>query len=261
MDQQFKKIFSVALAVIVGVGIIFFALRGIGLRDNKVSFEPMIIDGSWKDSLLTIPSSKALDVLQNNQIIEATTTADIIARELVANYALVQQSRATTTLSDTDAQSIAQMLVDKIDIPKGTIYSANDTRTSNDNSSAAITNYINNVSEIMQNFSLSHKTNEVVIFKESLALKDETKLQGLASIAIEYKNLQKNLLAVSTPSTMASLHLRLVQSYSNIESAVTSMQKILTDPILGLAAYTQYKKENDVLSALDTEYQSYGSLR
>lgn len=257
MDSQFKKIFSVALALIVGVGIIFFALSGVGLSDNKVVFEPTIIGDTWKDSLLTVPSSKTLDVAQNNPLAQATTTADIIARELVTNYTLVQQNRATTTLSDTDAQSIAQMMVDKIEIPKVIIYSAKDINTSNDNSSAAIANYIKSIDEIMKVFSSSRATNEVAIFTEALSTKDETKLQGLVSIITGYENLQKNLLAVTAPPTIAPLHLRLVQSYANIEAAVTSMQKVLTDPMLGLAAYTQYKKEINILRALGTEYQKH----
>lgn len=257
MNQQFKKIFSVALALIIGIGIILFALTGAGLSDNKVSFEPTIIGDTWRDSLLTIPPSKTLGVAQSDYTLEATTTADIIARELVTNYTIIQQDRATTTLSDTDAQSIAQMLVDKIGIPKGVTYYAKDINTSNDNSGAAIANYIKGIDEIMRVFSSSRTTNEVAIFTEALATKDETKLQGLVSIITGYKNLQKNLLAVPTPSTIASLHLRLVQSYSNIEAAITSMQKILTDPMLGLAAYSQYKNEIDILRALDTEYQKY----
>lgn len=259
MDRQFKKIFSVAFALIVGVGIIFFALKGVGLSDNKVSFEPTVIGDAWKDSLLTIPPSKTLDEVRKNLTTEATTTADIVARELVTNYTLVQQNRATTTLSDADAQSIAQMLVDKIEVPKGTIYSAKDINISNDNSSASIANYIKSIDETMKVFSLSRTTNEVVIFTEALSTKDETKLQGLVPIITGYKNLQKNLLAVTTPSTIASLHLRLVQSYANIESAITSMQKILTDPMLGLAAYAQYKKEIDILRTLDTEYQEHNT--
>jgi len=257
MDRQFKKIFSVALALIVGVGIILFAWKGGAINDNNVAFEPTIIGDTWKDSLLTIPSSKTLGTADGGNIIAATTTADIIARELVTNYTLVQQNRATTTLSDIDAQSIAQMMVDKIEIPKGIIYSAKDINTSNDNSGAAIANYIKSIDEIMKVFSSSRTTNEVAIFTEALSTKDETKLQGLVSIITGYKNLQKTLLAVPTPSTIAPLHLRLVQSYAKIEAAVTSMQKVLTDPMLGLAAYTQYKKEIDILRALDTEYQKH----
>lgn len=257
MDRQFKKIFSVALALIVGVGIIFFALRGVGLSDNKVAFEPTIIGDTWKNSLLTVPSPKILDVPQNNSLAQATTTADIVARELVTNYTLIQQGRATTTLSDADAQSIAQMLVDKIEIPKGVTYFAKDINTSNNNSSATIANYIKSIDEIMRGFSSSRTTNEIAIFTEALSTKDEAKLAGLSSIITGYKNLQKSLLAVTTPSTIAPLHLRLVQSYANIEAAVTSMQKILTDPMLGLAAYTQYKKEIDILRTLDTEYQKH----
>lgn len=262
MTSKFKKIFSVAIALVVGLGIVFFAWRGMISTNSKVSFEPTVNSDAWKDSLRTISSSNPAikpSVAQNEQWKEATSTSDIIARELLTNYILLQQSRATTTLSDTDAQAFAQTLIEKIKLPLGVTYTIKNLVVSSDNSSAAIVAYIKRVGEIMQTFSSARKTNEVTIFAEALTTKDVEKLERLTIIIKEYKNLQKTLIAVSTPSTLAPLHLRLLQSYANIETAITSMQKILSDPMLGLVAFTQYKKELNVLRTIDAEYVSYSS--
>jgi hypothetical protein len=257
MDSKFKKIFSVTLAIILGLGVVFFAWKSILPASNKVSFEPTISGDAWKDSLRAVSLSNPVirpSTLQREQSKEATTTSDIIARELITNYFLLQQSRATTTLSDTDAQAFAQMLTEKINIPQVSVYTAKNILLSNDNSKVAIATYVKKISEVMQMFTTTRKTNEIDIFIEVLKTKDTEKLKTFTQIIAEYKKLQKNLLAISTPSTLAPLHLRLIQSYSKIESAIVSMQKILNDPMLGLAAFTQYKKEIDVLNDIDAEY-------
>lgn len=262
MNSKFKKIFSVALAITLGLGIIFFAWKGVFSTSSKVSFEPTVSGDTWKDSLRTIsslnPSIKP-SVTQSEQWEEATSTSDVIARELLTNYILLQQSRATTTMSDTEAQAFAQILTEKINLPQGTTYTTKNLIVLSDSSSAAIATYIKRVGEIMQTFSSTRKTNEVTIFTEALTTKDAATLQKLTVNVIEYKNLQKTLLAVPTPSVLAPLHLRLVQSYANIETIITSMQKILSDPMIGLAAFMQYKKELSALRTIDTEYQNYST--
>ena len=260
MNKQFKKILSVTLALIVGFGIIFFAWKSTAPAGNKVSFEPAISGDSWKGSLLAVPQTSSIKNLEQNVAgAEATTTTDIIARELLVSYALAQQNMSTTTLSDAEAQALAQMLVEKIKLPQGVVYSTKNLVMSSDNSDSSFAAYAKRVGDIMQAFSTAHKTNELAIVANAITTKDEAELRGLAIIITEYRGLQKSLLAVSTPSLVAPLHLRLVQSYSNIEAAIIGMQKIISDPVIGLAAFTQYKKESNILRTINAEYQNYTS--
>lgn len=263
MSGQLKKIFSIALALIVGVGIVFFAWKS-GTPNNRVSFEPTISGGSWKDSLLAIPGSHSLKITagtENTSRPLATTTTAILAREMLLDYGLVMQSRATTTLNDTDAQALAQMLVERIQLPKGTIYSAKDLNILNDNSDAALTVYANKIGEITQAFATAHTKNELTIVTDALSSKDASKLQELKTIAGQYAGLQKSLLATPVPSIISSLHLRLAQSYANIETMVIAMQSMLSDPVLGISAFNQYKKEIDALDAIAVEYRDYTPAR
>ena len=262
MKQQYKKLFSIVLALLVGVGIILFSWGGELLTQKSASGERG--DSAWKDALRIIPrdsSSNTLGAQRGNTQSEATTTTDIIARNLLVDYALLQKSSATTTISDTDAQMIAQSLVNKVELPQATTYSLKNLNISTDNSDAALAAYSEKVSGAMQSFTSVHITNELALVTTALTTKDARKLEGLGKIATQYAGLKKNLLAIKTPSVVAPLHLRLVQSYANIEVLVIAMQKLFTDPMQGLAALTQYKKETAALEAIAKEYRDYTPSR
>ncbi|OHA84240.1 MAG: hypothetical protein A2937_00375 [Candidatus Yonathbacteria bacterium RIFCSPLOWO2_01_FULL_47_33b] len=258
MKPQFKKLFSIILALLVGVGIILFAWGGELFTSNSASNKHE--GGEWKNALQIIPqgsSSKMLGAQRGGAQSEATTTTDILARNLLVDYALLQKNSATTTMSDADAQMIAQSLVSKIELPKGTVYTLRDLNISSDNSGAALATYSEKVSAAMQSFALVHTTNEIALVSSALTTKDAQKLEGLTRIAAQYATLNKNLLAIKTPSEIAPLHLRLVQSYSNIGALIIVMQKMFTDPMQGLAALIQHKKETAALEILAKEYRDY----
>jgi hypothetical protein len=146
-------------------------------------------------------------------------------------------------------------------MPKAPTYSLKNLNISTDNSDAALAAYSEKVSGAMQSFASVHTTNELALVTAALNTKDVRKLEGLGTIATQYANLDKNLLAIKTPSGIASLHLRLVQSYANIEVLIMVMQKMFTDPMQGLAALTQYKKETAALEILAKEYRDYTPTR
>lgn len=262
MNPQFKKIFSIILAILVGGGIILFAWGGNTLIKGDVLNEKE--NGVWKDSLHVIPqgsSSKTLGTQRGGAQSAATTTTDILARNLLVDYALLQTKSATTTISDADAQMLAQSLISKIEMPRGVVYTLKDLNISNDNSEAALATYSKSVEGAMKAFTSVHTINELTLVSSALTTKDSQKLEGLANIATQYAKLKRSLLAIKTPSDIAPLHLRLVQSYANIETMIVVMQKMFIDPMQGLAALTQYKKETTALEVLAKDYRDYTTAR
>lgn len=263
MNGQFKKLFSIILALLLGAGVILFAWKGSSLFSSNVSVDT--ISNAWKDALQVVPrdsSSKTLGVKQYGaKSVAATTTTDKLSRELLVDYALLKKNSATTTMSDTETQALVQTLIDKIEVPHGVTYSLKDLAISSDNSNAAFAAYSEKISSLMQAFNSAHTVNELTLVSDALAANDAKKLTGLTAIVTAYANLDKNLLAVKTPSAIAPLHLRLVQSYSNIGATITGMQAMFSDPIRGLAALTQYKKEISALETLAGEYRDYTPTR
>lgn len=265
MNQQSKKIFSVALALFLGMGIVFFAWRTNVSKSDKISFEPTASGDSWKDSLLIVPQASSTKTLGISNFRKsetsgegtATTSTDVLARNLLIGYALTQKNMSTTTWSDSDALALAQSLVKDVEIPSGTQYTLKNLNTSADNSSVALTAYGKKVFALLKTSSSKSGGGEVSVFLTAVSANDSKRLAELASFVAEYATIKKSLLAVKTPSGVAPLHLRLVQNYANVESALIAMQKIFSDPVQGLAGFTEYQKEIAVLSAIGNDYKNY----
>lgn len=259
MNKQYKKILSVLFAILVGAGIIFFAIRG----GNTANTETALDGNSWKDSLSVVPQTNALKTLSASQgsvaVGDATTTADIVARELLTNYALAQKNNmSTTTLSDADAIAIAQTAVSKINIPEAKQFTANDINISNDNSSSSVATYMKEIGALTQAFTLSQTKNDIeVAFAIPKAGDNIKRLADIAQNIAHYEKLIGGLLAVKTPSLISSLHVRLLQKYANIQANIKPMADIFTDPLKGLAALAQYRREVAEFGILANEYNSY----
>lgn len=257
MNEQSKKIFSVILALLIGAGIIFFALKNDSVLGTKNTPQSKL----QKNSLTVTSSGYPKKILRGNSVRAsegvATTTTDIIARELLVTYAVNQKVDETKTMSDAEAETLAQSLMEKIKLPQAKQYTEKNLNISPDNSIPSLTTYAKNVNGFMQTFSATRTTNELVVVAEAISDNDVKKLEGLSTIALGYGILKKELLAVKTPSVVASLHLRLVQSYTNIENTIVLMQTLFNDPVQGLAALIEYKKEITLLNTLATEYRDY----
>lgn len=260
MDQQVKKIFSVALSLLVGLGIIFFAWKGGVPTSNKFSLDPAAGGTSWKDSLSVVPqasSTETLGVARGSTSVLATTTSDIIAREMLTNYALLARSNATTTLSDAEVQTLAQGLVEKVGIIQGKQYAAKDLKVSLDNSPAALATYSNEVVRIINILVASRTKGDLEVAFMDPRVDAAAKRTALEQNAAHYEKLIRGLLNTKTPYGIAPLHLHLIQIYSDIETSVGVLADVYTDPIKGLAALGQYRKEVDDLVALSGEYSDY----
>ena len=71
--------------------------------------------------------------------------------------------------------------------------------------------------------------------------KDAAKLEGLASIGREYKAIATELAAIPVPKTLSPLHGQVVQDLGIIADTYPQMQKIVDDPLRGLAALQKYQ--------------------
>ncbi|MBI5400555.1 MAG: hypothetical protein HZB12_00345 [Candidatus Yonathbacteria bacterium] len=268
MNQQTKKFFSIAVALAIGLTIVLFAWKGGALFGGKVSVDTKA-DDSWKDSLRVVPQSSSTQMLrvrnanisETKGVIMATTSTSLLARDILANYALMQKNDPSAMLSDADAEALAQSLIKNVELPKATQYVLIDLNIVSDNSNAAFGVYVGKILSIMQAPSHDQGTGEVTVFLNAVSANDSKKIDGLAVFIAEYAQAKKSLLAVKTPSGIASLHLRLVQNYANIENALTAMQKVFSDPVQGLVGFAQYKKEIEAMTVIGVDYQNYKPAR
>lgn len=255
MDWQIKKTFSVLFAVLVGAGVILFAWKG----DSVIYSGSVSGNSLWKDSLKIIPQSNTLTTISSSQGSaggEATSTADIVARTLLANYALAQSANmSTTTLSDSDATAIARSAVSKIKLPQAVQYTIKDLVISGDNSAEALNTYVKTLTSLLQTFVSSQTKNDIAVaFTVPSSLDNSERLADIAKNIAHYTKLIKGLLSTKTPSSFAKPHLLLIQKYADIQANIQPMSEIFTDQVLGLAALAQYRNEISELPLIAAEF-------
>lgn len=262
--EKYKKVLSISIAFIFGVGIIFFALEGNSLLSNGASSKT-----AGNDSLAVASSDSVGDFLSgqtgladtghaDNATEYATTTTAVISRQLLIEYAQRQSAAGDTPISDADAQDIANRLALQAVLPTVLPYTIKDLHILNDSSVNAFVTYITKLNPLLNTFATKHTQNEIQIATEALSSHDQSNLDQLVGIANLYRALEQNLLALPVPSKIAPLHLRLVQGYKDLRVATEGMHDMLTDPIKGVASVGHYK---DALSALVIVSQDYANLK
>lgn len=259
MNKQYKKIFSVLSAILVGAVIISFALKGD--RINKTEDSAPTKNSDWKDSLSVVPQTDFLKTLSASigsaHVNTATSTADIVARELLINYTITQEANmSTTTLSDADARAIAQVAASKIELPKARQYTEKNLRLLTDNGPEATAAYIMEIDDLLRAFNLSQINNDIsVVFATPKSVIDIKRNSRISENIAHYEKLINELLKMSVPSSLATPHIHLVQKYSNIQATIKPMSEIFTDPLKGLSALTRYRSEIAGFDLIAKEYE------
>lgn len=262
MDQRFKKIFSVLFAILLGAGVVLFAVTGGSIFHIGTSGK--VNNTNWKDSLSIVPQKYSLRAASTAGAdveipsVAATTTTDLIARKLLFEYVAAQNNSATTTLSDAAVANIANSLGQEITLPQKTSYEMGDLNISSDNSTSAGLSYQSSLNTLIRNHvATEQKENELMILTSAMNNKDANTLSRLSAKVTEYQKLVKSLLSLKTPSLVAPLHLQLVQSYETLRSATVGFQSMLVDPAIGVAALAEYKSGVDALTKTETDYKNF----
>lgn len=265
MVFQFKKTFLIFLSIAFGGLIILGAIKITSATKSGASNGLQNIgDDIWKSALSVIPGDKSdtrvmKGTLEPSEVGEssATTTA-IIARKLLSEYVLYQKNTSNAEISDADAATIASSLIQEVTLPPKQQYKLSDLNISSNNSMSAGISYKNSLNTLVSRQAASEKTeNELTIVSQAMDSGDEATLEKLNTKVANYEQLIGNLLVLETPSSLAELHLNLLQSYETLRAATVGFQSILLDPAIGMAALTEYKSGVDALAQAEQAYQDF----
>lgn len=248
MSWQFKKIFSVAFALLFGLGIVLFAWKGGIPVSNKVSFEPTINNDLWKDSLRVVPQA-SIDPRSPIKNVIGTTTTAYLAHEFVTNYTRAQANKRSTPLNDADVQSIAQIVSEKAYLATAARQYGEQDIVVIPASTSTITVYKKELIGALTVFAQKNKTNEFMFVAQALDSNDASKLAPLADNIANYQALVDSLLAIHVPRTVLAFHLPLLQGYSDMLAGVVDMKETIADPVRGVQGITKY---NDGAKLVDT---------
>ncbi len=262
MVLKYKKFFLLAFATIFGTGVILFAWKGNALTGANLSSDEgatpksNLTESVWKNSLKVIPqdsfsrlfgaSSGNKDVFQGDG---ATTATDLLGRELLTSYALVQNSIGKA-MGETETEGIAGALADKVMTDDTKQYTEKDIVIILSNETASV-EYVKEISQALDLFARKNTVKEFIVVAEAMDGNDASKLAPLSLSVTNLQQLLRTLLAIKVPQEATPLHLYLIQSYATTLSGIIDMQQIIADPARGMRGITKYKNGIDAIAALN----------
>ncbi len=260
MNWKSKKTFQVFFSIVFGVLVILGSAKVAGLfGSNNLSS-----DNEWVDGLSVLPGDNTLTLAQKGNIsIEenatgATTTTALIARRLVSEYLIAQKGAATSTLSDIDARNIGALLAQEITLPSKKECKLSDLNVSLNNSHDAYTAYATALNVLVSKHTATEQAeNDLTILVTAMNTNDAKVLDKLKVKVDLYQTLIKNLVALKVPSSLATIHLHLIQNYEMLRSATVGFQSMLSDPALGTVALTEYREGSDGLALVAKEFDTF----
>lgn len=256
MKWPSQKFLSVLLAVLLGASIIFFAWRTVSVTKNSGQHEAgaASADESWRDALKVIPEDSLRHLLgasagsaSSTAAAEATTTTDLLGRELLTSYGLAQKAIGGMPMDDDQASTISDILSSKaMADPDLKRYTEKDLTIVPASTSSLFT-YQKSLSKAFTDFSRKNTVNEITVVTEAMNANDPAKLLPLKDSARNLSVFVDTLLSMKTPRSMANLQLFFVQNYSLVLSGIADMEQILADPTIGLRGVAKYQKGMNTL--------------
>lgn len=184
----------------------------------------------------------------------STTITSLVAKDLLVAYGVLQEQTKGTPITDDQAAAVANEVIEGIKLPEGKQYSLSDLKISNDNGNSSITAYEESAIKVIKDAQKTKSANEYILLIDILKKNTPEKSSEFTPIVKNYDLLINGLLAVKVPSSVAPLHLRLVQSYSNMQNLTKIMSQLPTDPIAAIATIPAFQKELALQIILQEDY-------
>lgn len=259
MKLPSQKFLSVLFAVLLGAGIIFFAWRTVSYT-GKTSYEngaggDMLANDSWRDALKVIPQDSLTRLVSAQMrtagaVDFATTSTDVLARELLTSYALAQKSIGATPMSEADTQTISDLLSGKMMADTTLKQYTNKDLIIVQMSTSTFAVYVDKVSRASLEFSHKNTIKELTVVAQAIESKDAQKLAPLKGLVNNLTAYIKSLLAIPVPQEVAPFHLFLIQNHALVLSGIEDMQRIISDPARGLRGMAKYQKGMNMLTSM-----------
>ena len=166
------------------------------------------------------------------------TPTDIVARDFFSKYLEAKQ-----TGKDIDAKTQEEIIASVISrqdlVQSAKAYSKEQLTISTKNDEASLRAYGNAMGLIFKN-TATWKESEIDIMQEALNKNDEKRLEALDTNINGYQSILNQSLKVVVPSKAVDVHLRYINAYSKIVTALTAMKNTFKDPVSALILLGKY---------------------
>ncbi len=207
----------------------------------------------WKAQLADIqaqsPSNKAPQAPDQSKVstlLNAATSdnlTDTVARTLLVNLSNAKAQGLGDDIPTQD-QLIADAVAKINERPAKLIYTNANLTILQDNSSKTLMAYGNAFMRAVADHPGASYGLAIYTVATSTDNGDPKRLAPLKGVGAEYSALAKELAGVPVPSTLAPLHLTIVNNFERMAEATTDMKNLYDDPLRGLAAFQLFDALN-----------------
>lgn len=253
-----KKIYSLAVicfGIIVSVWL--YSRESSGANIGKPSEVVTTVKNSdkiesneeWQKILTKINSSNStISLLKNaDNYPEDNTLTSQLAKDLFSKYLLLSQNGRQPT-----EEELAKLVENILSSPiytksEGATYYESNIKTTNQNDRQTILEYNRVLSNKISTINKDEDVDPLKVFSSYINNSDPKQLEKLAPLVSRYQSIVNFLLNMTVPSELVSLHLDLLNSYSNLLSNTRDIKIVDTDPVRGLAGAGRYPLNIDSL--------------
>lgn len=183
-----------------------------------------------------------------------TSATGAFSRGFFASFMTLKESG---DLTPENLQKLSESIVENFTADGAKNFTSGDLKISADNSAAALKKYGNDMGTVFGEYLKLKLPDELAIVAQALSSGDQNKLNELDKIISANKNLIEKHLAMNVPQKVSPIHLKLVNHYGTITSAIENMKKAIGDPLTGTIAVSQYKKELTPLNNTMAELKNF----
>jgi hypothetical protein len=184
------------------------------------------------------------------------TETDQFAREFFASYASMQSSgQVDSNTIDSFSNALGQKIVNPQLIDR---YSTTDLQIGTSDDQTARQNYYTDIKKLFETYKSAGMGEELSIISSELTsnstngtVNNTSQNNELSTIATAYQNFAEKIIKTSAPQSLSQYGLAIANSANNTGVSVSNMEKITSDPIVGLSGISQYEKySNDLVTAV-----------
>lgn len=199
-----------------------------------------------------LPSEEVQKKINPTLESDLTNTAKF-SRELFARYSMARQA------GDYTAENYPDFLLQyaqKAESGAITINKEDDFKKI-ETTPETIRAYGNQLGKIIAENAKKYPGNELVILEDALTNEDSAKLAALEKPIARYKTLREEMLSMSVPGGLISIHAKLTNLFGIMVVGVESMKYVIDDPVKALSGLSMYPSASDFVIRSLQELHDY----
>lgn len=234
-----KKFFVVLLFLVLVAGGGFKLFKFLGNRAAQNAVEEKKF-ATIQNTVLAPMNNVAADIMNETPV--ATSTLNAIAAVVYLN----EQTKANGKTMEEITSSVGKQIQTAKEKLDGDAYAKSDILTNGDNSPEAIKEYANIMGGIFITYGQEKQSETYLdIIKRALETKNKKEFAKLDPFINFQKNVIKDSLALRVPSSAATVHLHLINSYAETLMILQGFQSALNDVPSVVAANSRLGKASE----------------